>query len=315
MVSMTMSVDFRPLEERLAALKKRREVNDDLSRIAQTIKEKSEIQRSDVGGAYRAANMLCEGSKDFIFYLSGSDPDSVLNDYQNLFRDIWFALKGLDLVPHFGSQQDSESGAEIGEAMAVFRLHKILSDESISGKDQLVSATRQALEDLWYQMGDPDADPLLADLVANEDHAVEEAKSREEAPPERIHQISLSYQSWLAGICDVPGEVSKFVTKANIAADLEDGQSLNYIERKKLMIRYIHIARTTYDFLGSFETCYPAVINNSQRRGWFNTFRGTLGRVAGVTNARVRELEDLSNRDAHQEAFLAKLDAAMKINA
>lgn len=301
-----MSVDLRPLEERLAALKKRREVNDDLSRIAQSMLDKAEAQRSDVGGAFRAANMLREGSKDFIFYLGGGDPDGVLKDYQKIFKDIWAALKRLDLRPSFGDQQDSESGAEIGEAMAVLDLHKILFDESIDGKDQLVSTTRKALEDLWYQMGDPKADPRLAELVANEDKVAEAANMRGEEEP-IFHQMSLPYQTWLAGICDAPGELSKFVSKDNLNADLEEGFGLSYTDRKKLMIRYIHIARTTYEFLGSFETCYPAVINNSQRKGWFNTFRGTLGRVSGVVDARLKALEEMSNRDAQNEEFLAKL--------
>lgn len=299
------------VQQKLDELRKRHRTEDDLFRITEAVGEKAENQRKDFGPAYGVANSLREASKDFIRSLERGDIEAVLEDFRGVFGDLWWVLGQLDLTPHFASRQDAESGGELGEAEAVYDLHRLLYNREIQGKDALIAETRRILERLWYKLGDPTADPLLAELVDKEEQAAEEARKTGQAPPKRVHQITLAYPAWLAGIGDAPGELSKFVTRANAAAALEEGPELRYADQKDLLVRFLHIARTVHDFLSEFETCYPQVINNSQRPGWFNTYRGMLGRIAGLVRHWHETLGELCVKDAQHQALLEEMKAIL----
>lgn len=310
-----MERDLRDLldgvREKLNRLKRRHQTNDDLNRIAKAVAEKAENQRKDVGGAYAIANDLRETSKDFIKSLEMGNIDESIEAYREIFGTLWFALAKLDLVPHFAWRQDSESGGEVAEAEGVYDFRNLLFNYQIQEREALTAETRKILVRLWYRLGDPDVDPELSDLISNENAMAEVAQVEGEPIPERIHRLTMAYQTWLAGMGDVPGELSKMVTKAKTAAKLEKGSELPDGDGMKLSIRFIHITDAIYEFLASFETCYPAVINNSQRLGWFNTYRGMLGRVAGLVNRRHEDLERLVD----QEKFLAKMENLLKAHS
>lgn len=297
---------------KLGNLKKHHFTEDDLGRITAAITEKAENQRRDYGPAFGVANDLRETSKAFIEALECGDPESVLEGFREVFGDLWWALGRLDLVPHFASQQDAEAGSEVGEAEAVYDFRRLIFNRDVRGKRALIAETRRILEQLWYRLGDPKADPQLAELADREDQVAEEARSAGQPPPKRVHRLTLPYPAWLAGILDALGEISKFVTRANAFAELEEEGPAPEFEEDELVIRFIHIGRTAYSFVANFETCYGPVINNSQLSGWHNTFRGMLGRLAGLIKFRNEELEQSVAAKKRQRGFLADMKAMLE---
>lgn len=85
--------------------------------------------------------------------------------------------------------------------------------------------------------------------------------------------LKVSNQCWLAGIGDAITELGKMMSDRLCDIDLKRQ------ERVELRQRYLETAKELRDFLDQFEDCVPAIINNSRRRGYFNTFRGLLVRV------------------------------------
>jgi len=286
------------LDERLACLASLQAPNDDLARINSTIKSHAEVMRKDIGGAYAVANKIREASKLFLADLKkqGSAMNSnIIQEYKAIFSGYWEILRNeLKLRPEFGSQHDSESGQEVVEAEGVLDFHKVLFDLNLN-KQELLAACRELIGNLWYKMGDPDADPGLGQLI--------EAESAGDQP--RTHLMTHRFQPWLAGLADVPGELSKMLTAKLNGSALGENEELNYNERKALIVRFIHITRTIHQFLDSFETCYGQVIDPSPgRRGAWNTFRlGILRRVGGLLNHYEEWLSKMTTEEALRKAL------------
>ncbi len=267
-----MARQIQELEERLFTLMSNPGI-DDIDRISKSIQYKAEQQRRDIGGSYAVANLLVKTSKEFIKALKYGDL-SKADEFRKIFADLWKELENLDLPLHFASEKDTEAGGEVVEAEGVFHLAPLLHPEYAQDRATIEKQVRKVLQDLWYKMGDPKADDILAELVATEEAAL--------PPEERHHKLSIPFPGVLAGLGDVIGELSKFVKEMLLAHELEEGPALRQEEKKLLIKRFIFISRTVYEFLDRFETCYGMVINASQRPGWHNTYRAMLGRAAGL---------------------------------
>ncbi len=96
--------------------------------------------------------------------------------------------------------------------------------------------------------------------------------------------LKVTEQSWLAGLGDGVGEVSKMVR------DYLLNPALSRQERKEIRWRFLGVARQIHRYLEQFETAYPMVIDNSRRRGYRNTFRGLLGYVENIISRLQDEL-------------------------
>lgn len=100
-------------------------------------------------------------------------------------------------------------------------------------------------------------------------------------------KLYVTPQAWLHGVGDAISELGK--TTINLLVDLPDSDEFlrNVIVIRK---RFLKIAGILYELLDQFETAYGPVINNSQRRGFGNTFRGILFRVSNIIFLEKKEL-------------------------
>lgn len=105
--------------------------------------------------------------------------------------------------------------------------------------------------------------------------------------------LKTTIPTWLAGIADAVTETSKLLRNK-----LRDHQ-ISRDERIALREKFIATAEEVLEFLGQFEDCPPALINNSRRRGYMNTFRGALSRVETCI-------------ERHEEALVSMLDQSSK---
>mgnify|MGYP001611897980 FL=1 len=90
-------------------------------------------------------------------------------------------------------------------------------------------------------------------------------------------ELSITPQAWLAGIIDGITEMGKLLRDR-----LCDDTQMTGEERLELRRRFLAIARQIKSYLDQFADSVPAVINNSRRPGYHETFRGGLGRVTGA---------------------------------
>ncbi|MEK7640904.1 MAG: hypothetical protein AAB389_02820 [Patescibacteria group bacterium] len=90
-------------------------------------------------------------------------------------------------------------------------------------------------------------------------------------------ELLITPQAWLAGIIDGITEMSKLLSDR-----LCDDEQLTGEERLGLRKRFRIITRQIKSYLDQFADSVPAVINNSRRPGFHETFRGGLGRVKGA---------------------------------
>lgn len=90
-------------------------------------------------------------------------------------------------------------------------------------------------------------------------------------------ELTMTPQAWLAGIIDGITEMSKLLSDR-----LCDDEQLTGEERLGLRKRFLVIARQIKSYLDQFADTVPAVVNNSRRPGYHETFRGGLGRVKGT---------------------------------
>lgn len=100
-------------------------------------------------------------------------------------------------------------------------------------------------------------------------------------------KLYVTPQAWLHGVGDAVGELGK--TMVNLLVDLPDSDNFlrNVIIIRK---RFLKIAGILYELLDQFETAYGPVINNSQRRGFGNTFRALLWRISNIIFLEKKEL-------------------------
>jgi predicted translin family RNA/ssDNA-binding protein len=98
--------------------------------------------------------------------------------------------------------------------------------------------------------------------------------------------------AWLAGIGDAVTELGKMVTEILL------NEKLSRDERIAIRKRFIAVSQDIYDALSHFETALPAVINNSRRHGYANSFRGLLGRIRGTIGWHKERLADILDRFA-----------------
>lgn len=84
------------------------------------------------------------------------------------------------------------------------------------------------------------------------------------------HLLRINPPAWLSGIADVISELSKGLVAFLTDHDIPVKQQLVY------ELRYRDIAKTLLDFLNKYLAVYGRVINNTTRRGFFNTFRGKI---------------------------------------
>ncbi len=85
-----------------------------------------------------------------------------------------------------------------------------------------------------------------------------------------IEKLEVTPQQWLAGILDASTELGKIL----LEYEVDDNFSVD--ELIKYRSRFIAILQDVIKFLDPFETVYGLIINNSRRKGFFNTFRGRL---------------------------------------
>jgi predicted translin family RNA/ssDNA-binding protein len=97
----------------------------------------------------------------------------------------------------------------------------------------------------------------------------------------------VSEPCWLAGIGDSVTEMSKLIT------DVLLNEEMSRADRLCIRKRFVSVAQDIYDALDKFETVLPAVINNNRRRGYFNTYRGMLGRIRGAIGYHKEKIADI----------------------
>lgn len=294
---------MQDIERRVLSLKGTT-ANDAVTWLVKNIRDRAENQRRDFGGAFGVANKLCEISKDFLKALKNGE-DWKLKEYSDIFEELWSILKSLDLPIDVGWQHDSSSGAEVVEAEAVRAFYPLVFGDPSLDTETIRAECRKILPRLWTMLGDPGCDEGLAGLLEQEDamHALKADVDAGLADPEQLkgferkHLITMTYQAWLDGIADVPGELSKFATDKLNDAEINKNGELSLGERKDLLRRLIVVSEEICNFLNEFETCYAQVINNTRRR--FQDFKfAKLARVKGLLNARKEAFSNLLNFEA-----------------
>ena len=104
--------------------------------------------------------------------------------------------------------------------------------------------------------------------------------------------LQVTRQTWMAGLGDVVGELSKLQLRRLCDHNLDRKQRL------ALRRRFVEIAETIRGALGQFETAYPIVVNNSRRRGFFNTFRGVLVRMDNLIERHLDAIATMLDQSA-----------------
>jgi hypothetical protein len=93
------------------------------------------------------------------------------------------------------------------------------------------------------------------------------------AVPALADSLQITPQSWLAGLADSIGELSKtlltFLTDYDVPPEAE----------LRFELRFVRIGQTIIDFLNLYIARYPMVIDNSRRRDWGSRFRGMVTRA------------------------------------
>ncbi len=104
--------------------------------------------------------------------------------------------------------------------------------------------------------------------------------------------LFVTSQAWLAGVGDAVTEVGKMLTDflPNVRSDIN--------KQIELRERYVNAARDVASFLEQFAGLSPNAVNNNRYRGYFNSFRGMVGRIKRVIESEQRELNT-------QYAFMA----------
>lgn len=290
------------IEDQMKELEADESHSDSLQSITNALLEKAESQRKDIGKSYPVHNALCRASKGLIkAWKSGKVSKG--DRYWQLITRLWSILGAADVPRHVSSQHDNESGQEIVEAEIVKALWPIAFAKNCP-ISEIEGRVRQVLESIWTKLGDPEADPNLAMLADVEE---EKLGNGEMKPEERRHLMSIPYQAWLGGAGDSVGEISKILENQLNAHRFEEMIPLNSDENTQLICQTIATMRAVYDFLECFETCYGQAINASQRRGFFNTFRGTIVKSEKEVRRWSDKLLDINLREACDAKVIAKL--------
>lgn len=293
------------IEDELKALEAEESHKDSLQSITRALLEKAENQRKDIGKAYPVHHALCRTSKGLIRAWDHGKTVKV-ELYKKLYLRLWSILGTADLPKDIASQHDNESSQEIMEAEIVMAIYNIaFGDEcEIPGIEDRV---RGILEALWTKLGDPEADPALAALVETENQLVKEKKMK---PKERKHAMSIPYQAWLSGAGDGIGEISKILESQLNDHNFSGQPAPDGDANKRLICQTVVTMRTIHEFLVSFEACYGQAINASRRRGFFNTFRGTVEKTQKEVRRWSDKVLDITLREACDAKLLAHFTQA-----
>ncbi len=104
--------------------------------------------------------------------------------------------------------------------------------------------------------------------------------------PPTPEELGITPQALLAGIAEIPGELKRSMVKCFAS------QEVPKKDRDAINLRYMKIVDKLYGFLEEYGAEYGGSINNSQRRGYHNTFRGMLGRMASIMASHLERMEE-----------------------
>ena len=109
----------------------------------------------------------------------------------------------------------------------------------------------------------------------------------------------MTVQAWLAGAADAPGELGKMVYKRLAEETMPLGARLDLLER------LIGVSGDILAFLNQYVGIGipDPIMNVTRRRGYFNTYRGKLTKIAGFIEKDRREVAQLKNMMAVFEAY------------
>lgn len=156
------------------------------------------------------------------------------------------------------------------------------------GSEDRLAACRKRIDDLWQELDglnlpqdirwqfDAENGQERVEFILVSDFFPYLDPTKDLATIESLpnyEDLKTTPQTWLAGLGDTVGELSKLQLRKLCQSGLDRAQRL------ALRRRFVEIAGFIHDALGQFETAYPIVVNNSRRRGFFNTFRGLLVRI------------------------------------
>jgi predicted translin family RNA/ssDNA-binding protein len=227
-----------------------------------------------------------------------------------MYEHLMQAFKDLGLIKESGRGLFEIRRANIGKAYQFSNEIRRLSKEMIAAL--LDGADEAELDEIEREMHTNMRSLVELDLPADIawQHQAEAGQEFVEAKFVRILFKVVAYEkdlpatlplpsdflvtepAWLAGIGDAVTELGKMVT------DILLDEKLSRDERIAIRKRFIAVSQDIYDALSHFEAALPAVINNSRRRGYSQTYRGLLGRIARVIDQHKEKLADILDRFA-----------------
>lgn len=259
---------------------------DNLDSIARLILDRAEKQRKAIGAAYAADNAIRRCEKVGVKAIEKGDIQLFERCRANFYK-LWKILGNCDLPLDEAWIHDGQAGQELVEFFGVCEFYPLLFSDNNSRSD-LTRQCREVLAKLWQTIGDSGTDGELL----KEDEFEKEEK-------DKIHKITVRYQTFLRGLCDVPGELQKLVRNLTIKEDLlEDNlrdvaSGMTLVECRMLIRRHLAIITAIHEFVDKFELCYGKVINDSRMRGFHNTYRGALRSVVMAVDVASRWLQEL----------------------
>ena len=116
--------------------------------------------------------------------------------------------------------------------------------------------------------------------------------------------LDVTLQSWFAGLCDVPGELSKMLLSYRV----KNHRVLVLADHVRLLERFVLLVGMVESFLGDYETVYEGAISTGAGRRFFQTFRGKLIKVRENVRRAEQELADLRLKQEHENTLRAILE-------
>ena len=108
--------------------------------------------------------------------------------------------------------------------------------------------------------------------------------------PPTPDELGISFQAFLAGILDFPGEMGRVVN------DLVALRMVPENEEFEFRLRLLKLEKIILDICRPFQLSYERIVRNNNRGGWPNTFKGTMDRMRGAVMRHQERVMDLMYR-------------------
>lgn len=270
------------------------DLNHDLQYVAEELYEDFEEKRRHYGKGHAVFKALIELSKDGVRALRRGDTRLFL-DLTLQSREVWDNLGALNMRPRHKEMFDGDAGQEMTEFFFAGYFYSIL------------------INDTRYACVDRD---VLIQLVQLPQRARKKFYGTDKEGGEDRYQelcFHVAPQAWLHGIGDTVGELGKMMYGYLATLAVSDE---TYIETMMSVHKnFIGILEFLYGILEKFETAYGLVLNNSDRRGFGNTFRGILFRIERIAEEERRRFVEDRVREASHRVHEARIADIIKANA